>query len=133
MFADQNFRNIHHQQHQDQVDSETLKPLHRLSPTHAYSMFQSAFAFVEFTDEKKLHEPHLERFPEKNKKVIVKCHRLIMQFYYHKNRREAKENDRFDGDRIVLPFKSDLSVAAEKATLHIAHRKLDEYENSCSW
>lgn len=52
--------------------------------------------------------------------------------FYHQNRRKAKDDNRFYGNRIFLSLKSDRFVAAKKSPLNVAHKKLDVNENGCS-
>lgn len=56
-----------------------------------------------------------------------------MVLIYQQNRREAEENDEFDGNRIRLSFECDRSVAAEKSSLHVADEELDENKTGGGW
>lgn len=59
MFADKNFRKVHHKQHKNQVDSIVFKPMQRLPPALNHSVLHCVLVLVKFADENKLGKPHL--------------------------------------------------------------------------
>lgn len=69
---------------------------------------------------------------KEEKKSAKNLSSISYAIYYHENRRETEKDDRLYGNRVGLPIESDLSVAAKKSTLHVAHRKFNENENGRS-
>jgi hypothetical protein len=56
----------------------------------------------------------------------------LLPAYYHKDRREAKNDDCFYGNCVGLPFERQSLVTAKIPALYAFDKKLDEYESSYS-
>lgn len=59
MFADRQFTNIHHEQHQHEVDAVVFELAQRRPPAHAESLAEGLLALVAFRNEDVLGYPHL--------------------------------------------------------------------------